>query len=467
MSSFSNQVHGTVSAVDAATSRVGMKSPSINEDSFQTFLSQRSGEPAWLKAHRENNWRRFLELPDPTRKEESWRFGDPRRLFFGGCAPVSEETDEATAHKLKQASSLVSSAVARIILANDNCIEEADVPSDLRNRGVIFESLASALLKRPDEIRSHIETEQVDLGSAKQRALHAAHFRNGAYLRIPCGVVVEEPFVIYHWIKGSDIAIFPRTIIEAEDNSQATLVEVYLSSDLESNAFASTVTSVEAASGANVTRVAVQNWNCNTVSFLLDSNHSRRDATIRNFAILLGSSACRHETHLQVSETGGDVRVRSMIAATDDQLFDQRSRQDHQAKRTFSDILCKNALLDESRSIFAGLIRVEENAQLTDAYQTNRNLVIGSKAEANALPGLEILANDVKCSHGATTGKIDEEQLFYLQSRGIPREAARQLLTLGFFEEILAETPAELTDALRLLLRDKLETSQKEDPSSR
>jgi len=156
-----------------------------------------------------------------------------------------------------------------------------------------------------------------------------------------------------------------------------------------------------------------------------------------------------------------------MVAAAHDQLFDQRSRQDHQAERTCSDILCKNALLDESSSIFAGLIRVEENAQLTDAYQTNRNLILGPNAEANAMPGLEILANDVKCSHGATTGKIDEGQLFYLQSRGIPREAAQQLLTLGFFEEILAETPTELTDALRLLLRDKLENSLNNAISSR
>ena len=161
------------------------------------------------------------------------------------------------------------------------------------------------------------------------------------------------------------------------------------------------------------------------------------------------------------------MRVRSLVAASGKQLFDQRSRQDHRAQHTTSDVLCKNALLDESRSIFAGLIRVEENAQHTDAYQTNRNLVIGPLAEANSLPGLEILANEVKCSHGATTGRIDEDQLFYLQSRGIPREAAKQLVMLGFFEEVLAGIPADLADSIRELLREKFDSSGRQENSER
>ena len=456
-----------MSAFDDVSSRIGGEGATFNEESFQAFLSQRNGEPSWLRTHRADNWRRLLGMPDPSRKDEHWRFGDPRRLALGKCAPSFGQIGESDVGELKQASNLVPSPKARIILANDRCIEEADLPDELHHRGVVFESLESAILKRPDELRRHLEIKQYDLGSAKQRALHASHLRNGAYLRIPPGVVIEEPLIIYHWIKGSDVAIFPRTIITAEKNSQVTLVEVYLSADIESNAFASAVVSIEAATEANVTRIAAQNWNHNTVSCLLNSNYAERDALIRNFAILLGSKVCRQETHLKISEPGGDVRVRSMVVADDDQLFDQRSRQDHQAERTCSDVLCKNALLDESRSIFGGLIRVEENAQLTNAHQTNRNLVIGPTAETHTLPELEIFANDVKCSHGATTGKIDEEQLFYLQSRGIPRETARQLLTLGFFEEILTEIPNELADALRILFRAKLEGSWRNEPSSR
>ena len=161
------------------------------------------------------------------------------------------------------------------------------------------------------------------------------------------------------------------------------------------------------------------------------------------------------------------MRVRSLVAASGEQLFDQRSRQEHRAEHTTSNVLCKNALFDKARSIFAGLIRVEENAQHADAYQTNRNLVIGPSAEANSLPGLEILANDVKCSHGATIGKIDEEQLFYLRSRGIPSATAKQLLMLGFFEEVLSEIPLELADSIRELLRDKFESRDRQEKSDR
>ena len=313
-----------MSAADVVSSRIGGEGTTFNEESFQAFLSQRNGEPSWLRTHREDNWRRFLRMPDLTKRDESWRFGDPRRLASGKCTPCFGEISEGSVEELKQASSLAPSAVARIIIVNDRCIEEADLPYDLHNRGVVFESLESALLKHPDKLRPHLEIEQANLGSAKQRALHAAYLRSGAYLRIPSGVVIEEPLAIYHWIKGSDTAIFPRTIIDAEENSQATIVEAYLSADMESHAFATAVVSVEAAAGANVTRVAAQNWNRNTRSFLLDSNHSRRDATIRNFSILLGSRSCRHETQLQVTEPGGDVRVRSLVAASDDQLFRNR-----------------------------------------------------------------------------------------------------------------------------------------------
>lgn len=456
-----------MSQFDVMSPRVGLEEAAIDEERFQAFLGQRGAEPAWLKAYREANWKLYQETPSPNRRVESWRFGDPRRMALGKCVPVLSEMEEGSIQQLRESSSFLPSATTRIVLANNHCIEEATLTSELRNKGLIFESLESALLKHPDKIRSNLEGEEPDLGSTKQRALHAAFLGNGAYLQIPAGLVVKEPLMIYHWVKGEDVAIFPRTIIEAEDNAEAMVVEVYLSADAGSPAFACAMGSTKASANAKITRVAVQNWNMETTSHLFDLNQSARDAKVRSYTILLGSRACRHETSLRVNEPGGDARVHSLVAASGNQLFDQRSRQDHRAEHTTSDVLCKNALLDESRSIFAGLIRVEENAQHTDAYQTNRNLVIGPSAEANSLPGLEILANDVKCSHGATTGRIDEDQLFYLQSRGIPRAAAKQLVMLGFFEEVLAGIPSDLADSIRELLRDKFESSGCQEKSVR
>jgi Fe-S cluster assembly protein SufD len=148
----------------------------------------------------------------------------------------------------------------------------------------------------------------------------------------------------------------------------------------------------------------------------------------------------------------------SLTVAEESQEFDQRTFQIHNAPNAVSDLLYKNALLDKSRSIFSGLIKVAEGAQQTDAYQTNRNLLLDPTAEANALPGLEILANDVKCSHGATTGNVDASELFYMMSRGIPKRAAMQLMVFGFFEEVIEKVESdELAENLRTLIRNKFE----------
>tara|TARA_Y100001934_G_scaffold283586_1_gene404523 strand:- start:1467 stop:2840 length:1374 start_codon:yes stop_codon:yes gene_type:complete len=440
-------------------SREGIAETAISEDSFQAFLDEREGDPNWLKEYRLANWKLYQETPSPNRTEENWRFGDPRRLSPGKCCISTEGILEGSKQRFQESSSILSSATARIILANNQCIEKAKLPTDLLDKGLVFESLESALVKHPERIQANLMDNELELGSSKQRALHAAFLENGTYLRIPSGVVTNEPLMIYHWLNGENTAIFPRTIIEAEENSEATVIEVYLSDKADSTGFACAMSSINASRNAKINRVVVQNLNLKTSSHLFDLNQSSRDAKIHSYSILLGSNTCRHETVLRLNEPGGEVRVRSLVAANGTQLFDQRSRQDHRAEHTTSDILCKNALLEESSSIFAGLIRVEENAQHTDAYQTNRNLVIGPSAKANALPGLEILANDVKCSHGATTGKIDEEQLFYLQSRGIHRAMAKQLVMLGFFEEVFHGMPSQLADSIRELLRDKCDST--------
>ena len=148
----------------------------------------------------------------------------------------------------------------------------------------------------------------------------------------------------------------------------------------------------------------------------------------------------------------------SLCVADNDQELDQRTLQSHRAAQTTSNLLYKNALMDESKTIFSGLIKVAEEAQKTDAYQTNRNLLLSTTAEANALPGLEIKADDVKCSHGATTGQIDDDQLFYMLARGIEPHKARELLVFGFFEEIISKIgDNELADYIRELIQTKFQ----------
>jgi len=183
----------------------------------------------------------------------------------------------------------------------------------------------------------------------------------------------------------------------------------------------------------------------------------RRDARVQSLNVHLGARQARHESLSQLQAPGAFSEMLAVTVADRAQEFDQRTLQVHQAPNTKSDLLYKNVLLDEAKTIFSGLIIVDPDAQKTDAYQSNRNLVLGDGAEANSLPGLEIQANDVRCTHGATTSRLDPEQEFYLQARGIPPPRARQLLIFAFFEEVLNRLAHEdLHAALRELIQAKI-----------
>jgi Fe-S cluster assembly protein SufD len=184
----------------------------------------------------------------------------------------------------------------------------------------------------------------------------------------------------------------------------------------------------------------------------------RRDARVQSLNLHLGARQARHESLSQLQAPGAFSEMLALTVAEGAQEFDQRTLQLHQAPNTKSDLLYKNALRDKSKTIFSGLIIVDPDAQKTDAYQSNRNLMLSDDAEANSLPGLEIQANDVRCTHGATSSRIDPEQEFYLQTRGIAKSAADELLTFGFFEEVLARLEGE---PLRAALRELIETKFK------
>ncbi len=210
--------------------------------------------------------------------------------------------------------------------------------------------------------------------------------------------------------------------------------------------------------GARPRHTIIQNWNLNTLSFQLNTSNAQSDVNSRGVLINVGSSQARQEVHGKIFGSGSDVNLYSLNVPRGTQEMDQRTLQTHLAPNSRSDLLYKNALMDDSKTIFSGLIIVAEHAQGTDAYQTNNNLMLSDTAEANSLPGLEIGANAVKCSHGATTGKIDDSNIFYFLSRGIPRRMAEELMVFGFFEEIIEKFDnEELAEFVRGLVRNKFQ----------
>ena len=440
-------------------------------DVFASHLAGLGHLPKWWLDRKREAWNRFSALPLPQRTDELWRFSSVQgiRLEQAHLSAVPGQALALRPAPLDFAQS------ASLTFANNRALPAGSLPSDLREKGVIFCPLEEALTQHADLFRQHFMAQPVNLGSEKFAALNAALTTSGAFLYVPRGVEIAPPFVAAHVASGEGAAVFPHTIVVLEDNAKAILVEFFLSDDngnvgsplagddrsqatvLQGGShFAAGQNDLFAGPGSQLTYVGAQNWSRDTLAFQLNSTVVQRDARVLSLNIHLGGRQSRHESHSRLQGSGAFSEMLALTVAQGAQEFDQRTLQSHQAPNTGSNLLYKNALLDQARTIFSGLIIVDPEAQKTDAYQSNRNLLLSDDAEANALPGLEIQANDVRCSHGATSGHVDDEQMFYLESRGIPPVVARELLVFGFFEEVLNKLEnEELHAALSRLIQAK------------
>jgi Fe-S cluster assembly protein SufD len=420
--------------------------------SFESAISELPGGlPSWWLERKRAAYGSFAELPLPSRTDESWRFSNVSGVKLDGFMPPG-----AAGSGLTIADQGLTTKPT-LVFANNRLHSSAGLAPDLVARGVVVTSLSEALRKHPDVLRAHFMAQPQRLGSAKFAALHTAFVGEGAFIHVPSGVEVPEPIVVVHSALGAGAAVFPHTLVIAEENSKVTVVDCFVSAD-ETPQFACGANDIYAGHGSRVNYVGLQSWSGDTQSFQLNSTVVRRDARVQSLNLHLGGRQSRHESMSQLQAPGAFSEMLALTVAKGTQEFDQRTLQVHQAPNTKSDLLYKNALFDTARTIFSGLIIVDQDAQKTDAYQSNRNLMLSEDAEANSLPGLEIQANDVRCTHGATTSRIDPEQEFYLFSRGIPRARAHELLIFGFFEEVLNRLESEeLHAALRSLIQSRFE----------
>jgi Fe-S cluster assembly protein SufD len=440
--------------MSALTEAKGSPAPngSFTADIFAAHLASLSPLPKWWLDLKREAWNRFIALPLPKRTDELWRFSNTAGVKLDGYAlPAATPASLDIGHW-----SLVIPRAAALAFVNNRLASVSALPADLAASGVIFTSLEDALVKHADLVRRYFQAQAANLGADKFAALNAALTTSGAFLYVPRGVEIPAPFVATHAAAGAGSAVLPHTIVIAEDHAKVTLVEFFLSVDDQARGFASGVNDLHAGGGAQLTYVGAQNWSRDTLSFQSNATTVQRDARVLSLNVHLGGRQSRHESHSRLQGPGAHSEMLALTAAQDAQEFDQRTLQTHQAPHTSSNLLYKNALLDRARTIFSGLIVVDPDAQKTDAYQSNRNLVLSPEAEASSLPGLEIQANDVRCTHGATTGHVDDEQMFYLESRGIRPALARELIVFGFFEEVLNKLENdELHAALRGLIQSK------------
>ncbi len=412
-------------------------------------------QDGWLREMQSAAWQRFEALPMPARTDEAWRFSTLKTLDLSTySAPLPVEESER--RELIDRSHSLAEIAGRMVFANDQLLTR-DVHSEaLRHNGVIWMPIEQAAAEHEALFRKHFMREQAALGSRKFAALHQAWVKNGTFLYLPRGVEIALPIEAFHWLHGPGSSCFPHTLIIAEEMSKVTLIDYFASSSADAVGYACGINDLWLGAGAQVTYVNVQDWSRKTSAVQINSTVVGRDAAAVALNVNLGGAMIRGESISHLRGSGGRSDMLSASVADGRQEIDQRTLQIHEVPNTASDLLYKNSLDGQARTIFAGLIRVESGAHRTDAYQKVRNLLLSDETEANSAPGLEIEADDVRCTHGATSGQVEEEELFYLLSRGIPRDAAQRLVVFGFLNEVLERLPHEpIREKVRELLQQR------------
>jgi len=393
--------------------------------------------PEWFVASRQRGWEDFQKLPAPAAKDEKWRFSNVKALALDAFRYPVVVSDAVS---LVGCSTGLGESAARFVFGNNRLLSATAPAADLVKAGLVITTLEEAATKHADLVQKHFMAQEAKLGSAKYAALHRSGPVAGVFIRVPKDLVVERPIEIFHWVEGENSAVFPHTLVVCERHSKATIVDCFRSAD-NAPAFACGVNDLVLEEGAKLNYVGVQQWSAGTIAIHLNSTTVGRDASCLGMQVNLGGKFVRNENYSRMVAEGARSDMLSVNIASDEQMIDQRTFQDHAKPNATSDLLYQNALTGKGRTVFSGVIRVEPGAHKTDAYQKVRNIVLSDDAEANSMPGLEIEADDVRCTHGATTAQVDDRELFYLLARGIRPEVAQQLLVIGFFNTVLDRLP--------------------------
>ena len=379
--------------------------------------------------------REFEAMPIPSQETEEWRYTDLSNFeldfipFSPGGGP-----DAVNRRGVLEAAGVVGERAGLQIQRNSEVIS-TELLAGWSEAGVIFGDLDVAAATHPDLVETYLHS-LVPTSRTKFLALHGAFRTAGTFLYVPDGVEIELPLQTVTYLDADGAAVFPHTLIVVGTNASVRFIDRYISSDL-TRAFSDAVTEIVVGDGARVRYASIQDWGSGVTHLGVQRAQVGRDADLRTLAIGFGADLSRAEAETILAEPGGFSEMLGVFYADGDQHFDHRTLQDHVAPNCRSDLLYKGALRDRSRAVYSGWVHVRPDAQKTNAMQTSRNIVLSEHAKADAIPNLEIEANDVRCGHAASVGPVDEETIFYLQSRGITREDAERLIVTGFFQEVL------------------------------
>jgi len=389
-------------------------------------------EPAWLVARRERGAVLCAELPLPDARTAGWEFTDIRNLELGDYAPA-EGGEESAAQRAPAVFEGLDSPLG-LAQVDAREIATTDGASALPP-GVVVMSLAEAALEHPEIVERHLGT--VVAAEDPFVARNEVDWTGGALVYVPRNVTVEQPIVLSVVQDADGTQLNWRTLVVLEEGARAEVWEQYLSSREDVDALFNTV--VELAVGPNAHLRYVCGQGLSERSWIFGSQRAevQRDAELDWVALGFGSARGKVRMETKLAGPGARGKVTGAYAGHARQHLDFDTTQEHAAPNTFSDLAFRGVLQDRANAVWRGMIRVDPGAQQTDAFQESRNLLLSRRAHADAIPGLEIEANDVRCTHAAAIAQVDAEQLFYLQSRGLSRDAAHRLIVEGFLQALV------------------------------
>lgn len=403
-------------------------------------LSDARAEPDWMRALREQAWFRYESMPWPSLTDEAWRRTRLTGLHLEdfAFAPVSTPAQAALEDlsPVLQAEVREMDSEATLIFENGHA-RFAEGQAALAAQGVVFQELSAAVHEHPDLVREHFMTHVVPVQSTVFTALHAALWDSGTLIHVPRNVEVTLPLqVIAHQTPGC--AGFHHTLIVAGENARVTVID-----DLLGGVQGLQCPVVEIVQEANsqVRYMHLQDLEQSAWNLMYGKASLQRDADLRWIQVSWGSRLTKAFLDLSLEEAGVHAELLGIYFPTRRQHIDHQTLQHHRAPHCFSDLLFNGALKDRARSVYMGSIRVDPHAQQTDAFQRNGSLLLDPHTRADSIPGLEIEANDVRCTHAATAAQVEDEYVFYLMARGLSRPQAERMIVQGFFQAVLERVP--------------------------
>ncbi len=428
-----------------------IKSSGFDQANYDRNLDQIS-EPDWARDLRERSWEAFQSLSWPSQKDEEWMRTDVRglRLDQFQIQSPSAETELPTA-LLADGVELAGRTAS---LDGQSCLVELDV--GLQKKGVLFGSLPEMLNQHGDRLKPYLMNRNFDSGYDRFAALHGAFWNSGTVLFVPRGVNIERPLHVLTGMTDGGVDL-SHLLVVLEDGAEATLLTEMASPSEKAGGFHCGAAGMMVGNGSHLRVVTLQNWGKGVWNFGHQKAIVGKDASIQWTVGALGSRLSKLNQHVELVGEGADSRVNGVMFTEDKQHQSLHTLQHHRAPNCHSDFLYKAALQDRSRTVWRGMIKVDKGAHKTDGYQRNDNLLLSTAARADSIPGLEIEADDVRCTHGSTSGRVDEELIFYACARGFTRTEAIQMIVTGFFQQVFDRVTIEsVREALALAIARRI-----------